>query len=556
MTVTQYVGARYVPLFADPIEWSRETAYEPLTIVIHEGNSYTSRQAVPKGIDIANDEFWALTSNYNAQVESYRKETAKAVEDAGNALSLAQTNEQDIATLDSEMAGTSDSGLKEIASKSKQVSMPLVMPTRNGSIRVATHQWDDTVETKNYIQWPQGLCLDNDGKIYCALIDSSKQTVKASIYTRENDPSNAFSLLNTQEFYHAASMTYVPELNKLLVTKGSDGMFMVVDPTSGLKEKEITNGIFSSSLMVSYDKKTNKLYASSYGTDLYEMSTDGNYTPTKIDAFDNGMIDSKFISNSVLQDMAVYDDYIYLLFSSPMMIVKLNMNNQIVASCHLMPNDTYAYVGETEGIDVYDGKIYISSLANWTYNTHVMTRIWTIPLGLDNLAIQDYQASTNTQRHVVSVDAQEGNNLLTHQTPDGSAGNAFVCVNEAIEYAALNPQVRTIFVNGRHREEAVYLSTSMNIIGKTGQTTDNIGYIYTSAPSLKLAKIRIAPLKKNLPYFVNSSSDWSNIGYVSTGDNRIDVYIGDSGAPTSGYTIGTHGTIYTMDTVSKAVPKS
>lgn len=114
MTVTQYVGARYVPLFADPIEWSKETAYEPLTIVIHEGNSYTSRQAVPKGIDIANDEFWALTSNYNAQVESYRKETAKAVEDAANALSLAQTNEQDIATLDSEMAGTADSGLKSL----------------------------------------------------------------------------------------------------------------------------------------------------------------------------------------------------------------------------------------------------------------------------------------------------------------------------------------------------------------------------------------------------------------------------------------------------------
>lgn len=123
MTVTQYVGARYVPLFADPIEWSNETAYEPLTIVIHDGNSYTSRQAVPKGIDIANDEFWALTSNYNAQVESYRKETAKAVEDAGNALSLAKTNEQDIATLDSEMAGTADSGLKTLINAAQ--NMPI-----------------------------------------------------------------------------------------------------------------------------------------------------------------------------------------------------------------------------------------------------------------------------------------------------------------------------------------------------------------------------------------------------------------------------------------------
>lgn len=78
MAVTQYIGSRYVPIFADPIEWSSANTYEPLTIVLHEGNSYTSRQAVPKGIDISNEAFWALTGNYNAQVELYRRETAAA----------------------------------------------------------------------------------------------------------------------------------------------------------------------------------------------------------------------------------------------------------------------------------------------------------------------------------------------------------------------------------------------------------------------------------------------------------------------------------------------
>ena len=76
MAVTQYVGARYVPLFADPIEWDSQYAYEPLTIVLHEGNSYTSRQYVPKGVDISNDAFWAETGNYNAQVEQYREEVS------------------------------------------------------------------------------------------------------------------------------------------------------------------------------------------------------------------------------------------------------------------------------------------------------------------------------------------------------------------------------------------------------------------------------------------------------------------------------------------------
>lgn len=85
MSVTQYIGSRYVPLFADPIEWSSANTYEPLTIVLHEGNSYTSKQAVPKGIDISDEKFWAITGNYNAQVELYRRETAAAKDAADDA---------------------------------------------------------------------------------------------------------------------------------------------------------------------------------------------------------------------------------------------------------------------------------------------------------------------------------------------------------------------------------------------------------------------------------------------------------------------------------------
>ena len=72
--VTQYVGARYVPLFAEPLEWDKTKAYEPLTIVLHQGNSYTSRQYVPVGVELTNESFWAETGNYNAQVEQYRQE--------------------------------------------------------------------------------------------------------------------------------------------------------------------------------------------------------------------------------------------------------------------------------------------------------------------------------------------------------------------------------------------------------------------------------------------------------------------------------------------------
>ena len=54
MSVREYIGARYVPIFADPLEWDDERSYEPLTIVYYQGNSYTSRQSVPTGIDVTN----------------------------------------------------------------------------------------------------------------------------------------------------------------------------------------------------------------------------------------------------------------------------------------------------------------------------------------------------------------------------------------------------------------------------------------------------------------------------------------------------------------------
>lgn len=82
--VRQYVGARYVPVFANPLEWSDTREYEPLTIVTYQGNSYTSMQYVPTSIGIADTAYWALTGNFNAQVEAYRAEV-RAFDDRINA---------------------------------------------------------------------------------------------------------------------------------------------------------------------------------------------------------------------------------------------------------------------------------------------------------------------------------------------------------------------------------------------------------------------------------------------------------------------------------------
>lgn len=133
MTIRQYIGARYVPIFGrkdeESIEWDPTGTYEPLTIVLHQGNSYTSRQFVPVGVDITNEEYWALTGNYNAQVEAYRQQvqrlsdTFESVEEtASDALELAQNTSDALAdyrvntngqltAIGNQLAGNSASGL-------------------------------------------------------------------------------------------------------------------------------------------------------------------------------------------------------------------------------------------------------------------------------------------------------------------------------------------------------------------------------------------------------------------------------------------------------------
>lgn len=86
MSVREYVGARYVPKFADPIDWQSDTSYEALTIVTYNKSSYTSKIPVPAtvGNPAQNGEYWVLTGNYNAQTQE-AIETANTAKEAAEA---------------------------------------------------------------------------------------------------------------------------------------------------------------------------------------------------------------------------------------------------------------------------------------------------------------------------------------------------------------------------------------------------------------------------------------------------------------------------------------
>ena len=77
-----YVGHRYVPKIMG--DWDNTQIYEPLSIVQYQGNSFTSRQYVPSGVELSNEEYWASTGNYNAQIEQYRQDVRNLESDVNN----------------------------------------------------------------------------------------------------------------------------------------------------------------------------------------------------------------------------------------------------------------------------------------------------------------------------------------------------------------------------------------------------------------------------------------------------------------------------------------
>lgn len=96
----QYIGARYVPKFFDDgkgsSEWISGLSYEPLTVVTHLGNSFTSKKPVPANTEITDTNYWVVTSNYNAQVEEYRQETVRVANDLATEVANRESTDNNI----------------------------------------------------------------------------------------------------------------------------------------------------------------------------------------------------------------------------------------------------------------------------------------------------------------------------------------------------------------------------------------------------------------------------------------------------------------------------
>lgn len=82
----QYIGARYVPRFSEVNNgiWSNVYSYEPLTIVKHDNDYYTSKKSVPVGVAITDTEYWVLTGNYNGAISNLQDQINDINGELGN----------------------------------------------------------------------------------------------------------------------------------------------------------------------------------------------------------------------------------------------------------------------------------------------------------------------------------------------------------------------------------------------------------------------------------------------------------------------------------------
>lgn len=142
MATRQYIGARYVPKFYDfngSSEWREGTAYEALTIVTRNGNSYTSKIPVPASVGApeSNTEYWVSTGIYNQQIESYRAlvdELAETVDEFMADGGIGTNNLADGSVTDDKIAGGTITTDKLSNSAKLEVLKDYVTPQMFGGV--------------------------------------------------------------------------------------------------------------------------------------------------------------------------------------------------------------------------------------------------------------------------------------------------------------------------------------------------------------------------------------------------------------------------------------
>lgn len=400
--VTQYVGARYVPLFANPAQWTNDRQYEPLTIVLYQGNSFTSMQYVPVGIDITNEEFWAQTGNYNAQVEQYRQEVKeytkkiasienKQQEQAESIKTLTNKQQQTDATI-TEMNGRIDQTNETVGTLNENVSTlsstvnnmkasdkrNLIadrVSNANGECRIYSNT-DETI---------QGGCPVGDDYYAFYRYSSSKSRV-VMVNVKTGDNTSYVELGNTE--FHGNNMSYY---NGELICSGSSKTskgnliyFFKVDGGNLSLTKTIDSSQFG---MVDAcwgfghykDDDEHYYWATEYLTKFYYV----NKACTKKTLIGSVELpNNTSYSNSMQQAMSYSKDYDVFISSRSNCFNLYDGDLHYIKTVPIADTLNCIWREEIEQVTLHNGKLWMhnSSLMSQTYTTYPASAIWSVEL--------------------------------------------------------------------------------------------------------------------------------------------------------------------------------
>lgn len=152
-----YRGRRYVPKIMGTWDNTKNTAYEPLSIVQWGECSYTSKIDVPVGIDILNTKYWVCTGNYNAQVELYRQEVRSYVTDVENVIievsKKQNSTDETLATTVKTIVGAINENKGNIELKQNNIDNTLATESKNivGAINESFVNLNNTKKSVNQL---------------------------------------------------------------------------------------------------------------------------------------------------------------------------------------------------------------------------------------------------------------------------------------------------------------------------------------------------------------------------------------------------------------------
>lgn len=486
--VTQYVGARYVPLFANPIQWDNARAFEPLTIVLHGGNSYTSRQYVPEGIDIYNEAFWVETGNYNAQIEQYRQEVRALDDEVGSAQTAANAANDKITAvtpfdemptqgsvkgvtsegvanavatekaerladsekLTAQMAGTSASGLKDLIAREqsraekREFELAADSAMQSESIYLGNINLYET--DPEYLS-PQGGCLV-DGIAYVSSKSGNSDSCivyKINVATSEiiHRYEVAWGSCNSISYNPDDKMLYVCPCNTYVNGANTQvNKFYKVDPnTMGIVE---TVQMPFSPHSIYTDKVTGNMYMTSetltpqHKIELYKFNKSDNSTayvgtvPTDL----SGTFHAKRDESYGTQTIKAWDGHLYYVLGGNgcNCLIELDETCKIIGVKSINVNVGPFVIAELEDVDFNDdGDLVCWSLAKNKLTASLKVGLITGTNMFGNKIVPvDMPIQSNTSIYKIYVDTTLNKNSVMEL---GSLSSPFKTLVNAIAAA-------------------------------------------------------------------------------------------------------------------------